>query len=112
MASNLHGIYLGCERIFTHIAETIDGDVPHGEDWHTLLLRQMRNEIPGIRPAVISTETGEVLDDLRRFRHVVRNVYTHRLDPVRLEKLVNDTSGMFTQLGMELSAFITFLERA
>jgi hypothetical protein len=36
VALNLHGFYSGFERIFTHIAETIDGDLPHGEDWHSL----------------------------------------------------------------------------
>jgi hypothetical protein len=111
VALNLHGLYSGFERIFTHIAETIDGDLPRGEDWHKLLLRQMKNEIPGIRPAVISAEPGEVLDELRKFRHVVRNVYTHRLDPMRLGKLVEGSSAIFAQLNAEISAFATFLEQ-
>jgi len=46
----------------------------------------MTEEVPGIRPAVISTETGTRLDEYRRFRHVVRNVYTHRFDPAKLGK--------------------------
>lgn len=37
----------------------------------------------------ISTETGKRLDESRRFRHVVRNVYTHHFDPAKLGKLVN-----------------------
>ena len=111
MALNLHGFYSGFERLFTHIAETIDGDLPHGEDWHRLLLQQMKTEIPGIRPAVISTEMGEILDDRRKFRHVVRNVYTHHLDPVRLKKLVEGSSKSFAQLNAERSAFAAFLEQ-
>lgn len=109
MALNLHGLYSGFERILTHIAETIDGELPHGEDWHRLLLRQMQSEVPGIRPAVISVESGEFLDDLRKFRHVVRNVYTHHLDPVRLGQLVERSSKSFVQLHAELAAFATFL---
>jgi hypothetical protein len=58
VALNLHGFYSGFERIFTQIAATIDGDLPHGEDWHRLLLEQMKNEISGIRPAVISIKWG------------------------------------------------------
>ncbi len=34
VALNLHSFYLGIERILTHIAETIDGDLPRGENWH------------------------------------------------------------------------------
>jgi hypothetical protein len=56
--------------------------------WHLLLLEQMTKEVPGIRPAVISTETGTRLDEYHRFRHVVRNVYTHSFDPAKLGKLI------------------------
>lgn len=54
VALNLHGFYSGCERIFTHIAETVDGNLPRGADWHRLLLQQMKMEVPSVRPAVIS----------------------------------------------------------
>ena len=111
IALNLHGFYSGFERIFTHIAETIDGELPRGEDWHRLLLRQMQADVPGIRPAVISVEVGNFLDELRKFRHVVRNVYTHNFDPVKLGKLVNSASELFTQAKAELLAFAAFLEQ-
>jgi hypothetical protein len=35
--------------------------------WHLLLLEQMTKEVLGIRPAVISTETGTRLDEYHRF---------------------------------------------
>ena len=111
VALNLHGFYSGFERLFTHIAETIDGDLPHAEDWHRRLLQQMKTEVPGVRPAVISTEMGEILEELRKFRHVVRNVYTHHLDPARLKKLVEGSSKSFAQLNAEISAFAAFLEQ-
>lgn len=111
VALNLHGFYSGVERIFTHIAEIVEDDLPQGEEWHKRLLGQMKNEIPGIRPAVISTETWEILDDLRKFRHVIRNVYTHHLDPVRIGKLVKSSSESFAQLNAEISAFAAFLEQ-
>ena len=110
VALNLHGFYSGFERIFAHIAESIDGDLPRGENWHLLLLQQMMNDVSDIRPAVISTETGNILNELRRFRHLVRNVYTYNLDPVRLGKLVKESSEMFEQLKAELLAFVAFLE--
>lgn len=111
VALNLHGLYSGFEHLFTRIAETIDGNLPQGAEWHKLLLGQMKAEIPGIRPAVISNETGEFLDELRRFRHIVRNVYTHHIDPERLKKLVEGSSKSFAQLKAEISAFAAFLEQ-
>ena len=111
VALNLHGFYMGIERIMTRIAETIDGGLPQGESWHLLLLEQMMKEVPGIRPAVISTRTGSKLDEYRKFRHIVRNVYTHNFDPVKLGKLVNSVPELFTQVKAEILAFAAFLEQ-
>jgi hypothetical protein len=111
VALNLHGFYSGFERIFTHIAETVDDDLPQGEDWHKLLMQQMQREVSGVRPAVISNQMGDFLDDLRKFRHVVRNVYTQHLDPERLKKLVENSAKGFAQLNAEISAFVAFLEQ-
>ena len=62
-------------------------------------------EVPGIRPAVISTETGTRLDEYRRFRHVVRSVYTHRFDPAKLGKLVQLRAERFARTKADLLAF-------
>ncbi len=112
VALNLHGFYLGAERIFSHIAELIDGGVPHGEHWHLRLLDQMVAEIPRKRPPVISKEVATKLDEYRRFRHIVRNVYTHVFDPIKIEKLVTDAFPLFEKLKAELTAFTNFLEQA
>ncbi len=110
VALNLHGFYSGLERIFTHIAETIDGKLPRGENWHLLLLQRMTQEIPGIRPAVISLETGNRLNEFRGFRHIVRNEYTYKFDPDKVEKLIRSAPDPFTQIKAELLAFAAFLE--
>jgi hypothetical protein len=111
VALNLHGFYSGLERIFVLIAETIDGSMPGGENWHLLLLQQMTKEIPRVRPAVISEAVGKRLNEFRGFRHVVRNVYTYRFDPAKVEKLVLESPALFTLLKSELSAFADFLEQ-
>ena len=111
VALNLHGFYSGFERLFTQIAEVVEGDLPHGESWHQLLLRRMMTEVPMIRPAVISNETSAKLDDYRGFRHVVRNVYAYKFDPDKLEKLVRSVPELFAQLKAELLAFASFLEQ-
>lgn len=112
VALNLHGFYMGAERIFFHIAEIIDGDTPHGTNWHYLILQQMMKGLPGIRPPVISNDTGAALDAYRKFRHIVRNVYTQNFDPVKIGKLVADAFPLFERLRAELSAFVDFLDQA
>jgi hypothetical protein len=110
VALNLHGFYSGLERIFTLIAETIDGSLPKGENWHLLLLEQMTKEVKRVRPAVISMDVSDRLNEFRGFRHVVRNVYTYRFDPLKLERLVRDAPALFERLKAEPSAFANFLD--
>ncbi len=111
VALNLHGFYSGLERVFALIAETIDGSLPQGENWHLLLLQQMTEETPRVRPAVISREISQRLNEYRGFRHVVRNVYTYKFDPSKVEKLVLSADDLFAQLRAELEAFASFLEQ-
>lgn len=80
-ALNLHSFYSGVERLFELIARHVDRSQPSGETWHRDPLNQMATDIPDARPAVISQDTAVALDEFRRFRHLVRNVYTFNLVP-------------------------------
>ncbi len=71
----------------------------------------MTREVSRVRPAVISIDTGTKLDDYRGFRHIVRNVYTYKLDPVKLGKLVSSSQDLYDELNAEITAFVAFLER-
>ena len=95
LALNLHSFYNGLERIFEMIGRRLDPTFPSGEHWHRDLLEQMKQEIVGTRPAVLSTESTEKLDEFLAFRHRVRNLYTFKLEAHRLhELLVKITWGM------------------
>ncbi len=110
-ALNLHSFYSGVERVFNLIALHIDGWTPRGEAWHRELLDRMAEDIPDIRPAVISTSLVQILDEFRRFRHLVRNVYTFHLDPQRMRPLMEQLPSLWQALRTELLAFADFLER-
>lgn len=109
-ALNLHAFYTGLERIFRQIAVEIDGSVPSGADWHRALMKQMTTEIPGLRPAVLSSTTAQDLDEFLRFRHVVRTIYAFNLDPERVERLVSRLSPVFTTDRVELLRFADVLD--
>ena len=99
---DLQSFYQGVERIFQTIAKSIDRSVPSGESWHKTLLEQMANEVSGIRPAVISTQAREALDNFRMFRHLAHNIYTFNLDPRRIKPL------LMTCLGPSVSPVTSF----
>jgi len=109
IALNLHGFYSGIERLFELIARHVDQRLPAGEMWHRDLLQQMAEEITNVRPAVISPERIASLDHLRRFRHLVRNVYTFNLSPDKLKSLIADLPGLWLRVQAELLAFADFL---
>ena len=109
-ALNLHGYYAGIERLFEIITDVVDQAKPTGANWHQELLRQMTVDVPGIRPAVLSEANRNALDEFRGFRHVVRNVYSYNLDPVRIGLLVKNLTTLSAGVHAELLAFTNFLE--
>ena len=110
-ALNLHDFYSGVERILEQIVKTVDGTVPTGRDWHRDLLQQVELDVPDVRPPAISAETAHLLDELLRFRHVVRHNYAFELDPARIDRLVNLATTTFGKLQSELVEFIEFLNQ-
>lgn len=109
VALNLHSFYTALEKIFELIATTIDQEKPQGENWHQELLRQMAVEIELVRPAVISKETRNTLDEYRGFRHIVRNVYIFNLSATRMEPLVANLRDLFDNIKSEMEDFLRFL---
>ena len=110
VALNLHGFYAGLERLFELIARHVDGVLPGGETWHRDLLRRMAQDIAGVRPAVLSQDSVLALDEFRRFRHLVRNVYTMSLAPEKMAGLMATLPTLWLTLRAELWAFADFLE--
>lgn len=109
VAINLHGFYSGAERLFENIARTVDGSLPDGDKWHHDLLRQMTLDIPAVRPPALRKETAYCLEEYLKFRHVVRNVYTFKFHPERLQALTKDLHPCFTAVQADLTHFAQFL---
>ena len=109
IALNLHSFYTGAERIFEQIAKESDGYLPTGANWHENLLKQMERKLTGIREAIISQETRRQLDEYRRFRHVARSNYAHKLYPERVLMLAQLLPGCYQQLERELKQFCQWL---
>ena len=88
-AAYLHHFYTGTESMFERISRVIDGGAStSGGDYHRELLKSMAYEIPMIRPAIISLELAEELDEYRRFRHMFRHAYGSELRWRKMQPLV------------------------
>ncbi len=87
VASGIEHAYSGMEQAFKIIAAEVDGAVPTGEDWHARLCGLMFTPVAGRRPAALPRALRPDLDELRAFRHRVRNLYgSELLAPVVRQK--------------------------
>ncbi|MEM1240114.1 MAG: hypothetical protein AAGI45_09770 [Cyanobacteria bacterium P01_H01_bin.26] len=109
----LQGFYTGLEKIFEQIARRVDGSpIEQSDRWHQELLEQMQFDIPGVRPPVINRDTYQLLKPVLAFRHVVRNNYTHALEPRLIAQNVEKLSLVYPKALSDLREFQTFLENA
>lgn len=98
VALSLHSFYSALERLFELIARHVDRSLPDSKTWHRDLLRRVAAELADVRPAVICQDSAVSLDEFRRFRHLVRNVYTMNLVPERMAGLMTALPRLWPKL--------------
>lgn len=108
---NIENFYMGIEEIFRRIAVFTDEGIPEGPRWHSILFKGMARDIPGVRPAVIKEETRVLLDEYRKFRHLVRNIYTFNIIPQKVMKLALGITKTFNALKRDIKKFLTIIEK-
>lgn len=86
MAYHLHNLYGAHEQLFEVVARFFENQIA-GNRYHVDLLRRMKTEIKGVRPALISSITYELLNELWGFRRFFRHAYTAKLDADRVDRI-------------------------
>ncbi len=81
---NLYAVCMGAERLFSNIANDIDGYMPTGVQWQQKLFEQMSVAIAGKRPRVIRPDTLSFLLELRSYKISVRGGSGQDLDEQRI----------------------------
>lgn len=108
MGYQLHNLYGACEQLFEVIARFFENRVDEGR-YHADLLRRMQLDLQGIRPALLSEETADVLDELRRFRRLFRHAYTASLDAGRVAGLAAGAARIRGDFEADLERFLALL---
>ena len=112
LALQLHNLYSAAEGLFEIVTDACENHVEAGAGHHTSLLRRMRVAVPGVRPAVLSDEALPPLDNLRRFRHVVRHAYSAEIDERQLHIVLEDARSLRPLLWRDVEALLAELEPA
>jgi hypothetical protein len=79
----IHNIYAVMENACLRIAKFFENNLSD-PSWHKELLERMKLTIENVRPAFLDDETYLLLDELRAFRHVFRNLYARPIDSDRI----------------------------
>jgi hypothetical protein len=107
LAFQLHNLYCAYEDLFRMIAEAFENRIGNGAGWHMKLLRRMREDVPGVRPAFIAGDDYRALDELRAFRHMFRHAYAVSLSPQRLAIALEQALGLESQPPQWVDAFLS-----
>ena len=110
IASIISDVFQGAETAFLRISKVVDGQVVSGKHWHLKLLQQMYKEVPNVRPAILTKETYDSLEQYRGFRHMARHNYGSDLRWEKMEPLLATADHTIQLLINDLEAFCQFLE--
>jgi hypothetical protein len=107
-ATLLHHLYGAIEDIIERSIKVFDGIEPSGESSHIKMLELAAVEVPGKRPAILSTDPA--VDSLRRFRHRFRKRYAVQLDPSLLYPVVVQAVQSWPHVKAQLAVFADFID--
>jgi hypothetical protein len=105
LAALLHSFYTGVENIFKRVTVELDKESVHGDAWHRELLLRMKSPSTH-RPALLSENLHDALNEYLRFRHVFRNAYSFDLDWQKMSPLVLRVEETFQKLEKALDDFL------
>jgi len=105
LAATLHSFYTGVENIFRRVTIELDGKPIHGDGWHRKLLLRMKTA-SAHRPALLSDDLYDTLNEYLRFRHVFRNAYSFDMDWRKMSPLALRLETTFLELEYALDDFV------
>lgn len=80
-------------------------------DWYSELLYMASRKAPEKRPAIISVEMHEVLNESKAFRHLFRHAYAKELRWRKMDHMVLDINQVWSSFGSSITEFIVFLQK-
>jgi hypothetical protein len=84
----LNRVYNILEKGFERVCEAFENHLEKRGEFHEMLIRRMRLDLPGIRPAFLPADDVDAIRELKGFRHVFRHAYDLTLKRDRLAQLV------------------------
>jgi hypothetical protein len=112
LAVAIHHYYTALEGALERSIRFLDGSLPEGPDWHRSLLVEASKPLPDVRPAILSAEHMDDLEQLLRFRHFFRHAYAVSLDMRKLTRNAERIARVHTGVIRDLENVRSILESA
>jgi hypothetical protein len=109
LAYQLHNLYCAFEDLFKIIADYFENHFMESA-WHKELLDRMALEIKDIRPRFLSEYAYELLNELRRFRHVFRHAYGFELEADKIKLVLKKTLALKKIYQKDIDDFLAQLK--
>ncbi len=110
VAYQIHNFYNAIEDLLKIVAAHFENQISDTARWHSVLLQRMSQEIPGIRPVLLSPESYLLLNSLRGFRHFFRHAYGVPIDYEQLQINLNKARQLYPCLERDLNQFFEALQ--
>ncbi|MEM8503578.1 MAG: hypothetical protein AAF716_10545 [Cyanobacteria bacterium P01_D01_bin.1] len=112
VAFQIHNLYCSIEDLLKLVAKTFENNIGTGRDWQRVLLLWLSQPIEGIRPALLSESSWEVMDQLRSFRHLVRHAYGKDIELTQLQVNIAAAQKLYRLIEQDINTFVAELEEA
>jgi len=110
IAYQIHNLYCGAEDLLKVVAHYFENNIDNHSQWHSLLLQRMLIEVPGIRPALLSSHSYGILNSLRGFRHFFRHAYGSSIESEQLQINLNKALALKQYLEDDIHQFLLKFE--
>lgn len=102
-------LHTGFESIFKNTAKTFENNIEQ-DYWHKSLLERMTLSIQDIRPALISEESFNCLNELRAFRHFFRHAYDTDINSEKFKIVADRVYKLRDLFQKDLKKFLHFVD--
>jgi len=109
LAEIITDYYTCLETAFLRISKAFENSLEKYK-WHANLLERMVVEIPGVRKALLTDVSYDLLKEIMRFRHFKRYYFELDYDKDRIDFLEKKYKEVVPLVLQELELYITFLQ--
>ncbi len=110
LAEIITDFYTCLETAFVRISKAFENNLEKSK-WHANLLERMVIEIPGIRKALLTDRSYNILKEIMRFRHFKTYYFELEYDKDRIDFIEKKYNEVVPLVLQELEIYIIFLQK-